>query len=127
MPPGDWCWPIAVSDGKPSSLILRTFGPDSRGLDFRLARGSTVRAAGAGEIVYAGSGLGGYAYLVIVRHGERFLSAYGFNGRLRVAEGEIAQVGEVIAVIDTMGIRGAGLHFEIRDHGAPIDPRLLLP
>ena len=71
--------------------------------------------------------MGGYAYLVILRHGTRYLSAYGFNGRLRVAEGQIAKVGERLADTEAIGSRGAVVHFEIRDRGAPIDPGQLLP
>ena len=122
-----WRWPVAAAPPAAKAQVVRVFGSESLGLDFRLAAGASVHAAAGGPVVYAGSGLGGYSYLVILRHGTRYLSAYGFNGHLRVAEGQIAKVGERLADIEAIGPRGALLHFEVRDHGAPIDPRLLLP
>lgn len=110
-----WRWPVAAPR-------VRGFGAGSIGIDFTPPAGAPVRAAADGEVVYAGSGLGGYQHLVILRHGVRFLSAYGFNGALAVAEGQRAKVGARLADIESIGQRQARLHFEIRDRGSPIDP-----
>jgi lipoprotein NlpD len=86
-----------------------------------------VRAAADGDVVYSGSGLIGYGQLIILKHNDTYLSAYGHNQTLRVAEGERVTSGEVIAL---MG-RGPGdrplLHFEIRLEGKPVDPVRYLP
>ncbi|MEM1432762.1 MAG: peptidoglycan DD-metalloendopeptidase family protein [Pseudomonadota bacterium] len=110
-----WRWPVAAPRA-------RGFGGGSIGIDFTPAAGAPVRAAADGEVVYAGSGLGGYQHLIILRHGSRFLSAYGFNGVLVVAEGDFAKVGARLADIESIGQRRERLHFEIRDRGSPIDP-----
>ena len=58
---------------------------------------SGFRAAAAGEIVYTGSGLMGYGQLVIIKHNEAYLSAYGHNDTLLVAEGQAVERGQAIA------------------------------
>ena len=105
---------------------MTAFGAKSKGIDVAGSVGDPVRAAAAGEVVYAGSGLRGYGNLVIVKHDEHTLSAYGYNGSLTVAEGERVRAGQQVA---KMGLRdGRGLvHFEIRRDGKPMDPATLLP
>jgi len=89
--------------------------------------GQPVRAAADGRVVYAGGGLIGYGQLIIVKHNDTYLSAYGHNASLLVREGQSIRQGQRIA---TMG-EGPGqkprLHFEIRQNGKPVDPRRYLP
>jgi lipoprotein NlpD len=115
-----WRWPVV-------GRVLREFGTNSPGIDFELADGATVRAAASGEVVYAGSGLGGYRRLAIVRHDARFLSAYSLNGDLDVAEGDRLVAGGRIGSPERARSGAAALHFEIRSHGDPVDPRRVLP
>ena len=85
-----------------------------------------MRAAADGRVVYAGSGLIGYGQLVIIKHNDTYLSAYGYNADLRVSQGQDVRRGQEIA---TMGVgpgREPRLHFEIRRNGVPIDPLPLL-
>jgi lipoprotein NlpD len=86
-----------------------------------------VGAAASGQVVYAGSGLKGYGNLIIVKHNEKYLSAYGFNRRLLVAEGDEVKRGQALAECG----RGADgvylLHFEIRQDGVAVDPIAYLP
>src|SRR3546814_2119229 len=89
--------------------------------------GQPVRAAAGGVVVYSGSGLVGYGELVIVKHDDEWLSAYGNNRARLVNEGQVVKAGQQIA---EMGRRGAArdmLHFEIRYSGKPSDPRAYLP
>ncbi len=111
-------WPVK---GKPS----REFGKGNKGLDFSLPRGAVVRAAASGRVVYAGTGLGGYTSIVIVRHGGGYLSAYSLNTAVSVKENDEIKVGARIAEIESTG-RAAKLHFEIRRDGEPISPRSVL-
>lgn len=89
--------------------------------------GQAITAAASGRVVYAGGGLIGYGKLIIVKHNDTYLSAYGYNASLLVREGEEIKKGQRIA---TMG-EGPGqeprLHFEIRRNGKPVDPRRYLP
>jgi lipoprotein NlpD len=89
--------------------------------------GSPVRASRGGEVVYSGNGLVGYGELIIIKHDDRYLSAYGFNQSRLVAEGEAVNAGQVIARMGTGPDNQAMLHFEVRDRGKPIDPIRVLP
>jgi len=89
--------------------------------------GQEIRAAAAGRVVYTGGGLLGYGQLVIVKHNDTLLSAYGHTQTVRVREQEMVQAGQPIA---TMGAGPNGspmLYFEIRVNGRPTDPTPLLP
>jgi lipoprotein NlpD len=86
-----------------------------------------IRSAAAGKVVYTGSGLRAYGLLVIVKHDDTWLSAYGYNQDVLVHEGDPVQEGQVLA---HMGEGPGGtpmLYFEIRSQGRPVDPLKLLP
>jgi lipoprotein NlpD len=89
--------------------------------------GQVVRAACSGRVVYTGSGLRGYGNLVIIKHGENWLSAYAHNSELLVREGEDVIGGQVIAHMGTGPHEVAALYFEIRLNGKPVDPLPYLP
>lgn len=98
-----------------------------QGLDIGGRLGDPVRAAANGRVVYAGSGLIGYGKLIIIKHNDTFLSAYGHNRTMTVKEGDPVKVGQKIAEIG----EGPGdkplLHFEIRVNGKPVNPARYLP
>lgn len=120
-----WSWPAR---GK---LVVK-FSPDrpmQKGVDIAGSLGEPVRAAAAGRVVYSGDGLIGYGNLIIIKHNEHYLSAYGYNRTLLVKEGEEVTRGQEIA---EMGTAGSGhkdikLHFEIRRDGDPVNPLNYLP
>ncbi|MES1944195.1 peptidase M23B [Salinisphaera sp. PC39] len=118
----DWRWPVG---GK----VLRGYSGSHarRGIDIAGSMGDAVRAAAPGRVVYSGSGLKGYGNLVIIKHDDRFLSAYGFNRRLRVGQGETVGAGQHIADVGLGPENRAMLYFEIRRDGEPVDPQRLLP
>lgn len=118
-----WIWP---ADGR----LLRSFkagDPTRNGIDIAATEGAPVRAAGGGDVVYSGNGLIGYGELVIVKHGERMLSAYAHNRRRLVAEGDRVSQGQKIAEVGRNGQSESVLHFEIRRDGKPVDPLDYLP
>ena len=114
-----WTWP---AKGK----VVTAFGTQSKGIDIAGEIGAPVRAGAAGEVVYAGSGLRGYGNLVIIKHDEHTLSAYGHNRALLVEEGEQVKGGQTVARMGKRGSRSL-VHFEIRRDGKPQDPVPLLP
>ena len=89
-------------------------------------RGQPVLAAAPGKVVYSGSGLKGYGKLVIVQHDQTYLSAYGHNAALLVAEGDSVRAGQRIATMGETASQRPRLHFEIRRNGQPVDPLPLL-
>ncbi len=118
-----WHWP---ADGSLLSTYVAS-DPTRQGLDIGGRRGTPVRAAANGVVVYSGSGLVGYGELVIVKHSDIYLSAYGHNDARLVKEGEQVTAGQQIATMGSSGTSRTELHFEIRKHGQPIDPMGFLP
>lgn len=114
-----WVWPLSQ---RPSS----EFGSGSKGMDFNVSSAQSVKSASAGQVVYAGSGIGGFAKLVIVRHSESLLSAYSFNGEARVQESQRVIAGETLAEVTPRGRAKQVLHFEIRRDGEPVNPRSVI-
>ncbi len=116
---GSWRWPTSGS-------VQKGFGNGNKGVDFRLEPGHPVTAAGAGEVVYAGNGLGGFRHLVIVKHDQRFLSAYSLNRPIVVKEGQAIAAGGMIADREAAGAAVGTLRFEIRRDGQPVDPTAII-
>jgi len=119
---GRWEWPTR---GK----VARGFTGDgsSKGIDISGDTGQIVVASAGGKVVYSGSALKGYGELVIIKHDEQYLSAYGYNRRRLVEEGQQVLAGQPIAELGLGPEQRPLLHFEIRDRGRPIDPLPLLP
>ncbi len=110
--------------------MIAGFGTNSatgKGIDIDGIVGDDVRAAAAGKVVYAGSGLIGYGKIIIIKHSEEFLSAYGHNDELFVSEGEQVKQGERIATLGRGPESRPLLHFEIRINGKAVDPLQYLP
>ncbi len=114
-------WPIR-------GTVLSGFGrkPDGSrndGINIAARTGDEVRAAAAGQVVYAGSELAGYGQLVLLRHDGGFVTAYAHNSRLMVREGDQVTRGQVIAAAGSSGtVEVAQVHFEIRRGVNPEDP-----
>ena len=118
-----WRWP---ADGQ----VVGRFVPgdaSKQGVDIAGSSGQPVRAAGDGVVVYSGGGLVGYGELVIIKHNEAWLSAYGHNRKRLVNEGQNVKAGQQIAEMGRSGTARDMLHFEIRYNGKPVDPLLYLP
>ncbi|MES2106800.1 MAG: peptidoglycan DD-metalloendopeptidase family protein [Pseudomonadota bacterium] len=117
----DWMWP---SDGK----VIATFDESkNKGLDISGKLGQAVLAAGAGKVMYAGSGIRGYGNLVIIKHSSNLLSAYAHNKTILVKEGDAISKGQKIAEMGSSDSDAVKLHFEIRQQGKPVDPSKFLP
>lgn len=97
------------------------------GLQIGGKRGDPVRAAASGTVVYSGDGLVGYGELIIIKHSDNYLSAYGHNSRRLVKEGEHVKAGQVIADMGSTGAPRVELEFQIRRRGKPVDPMHYLP
>ncbi|MCG2583127.1 peptidoglycan DD-metalloendopeptidase family protein [Massilia sp. TS11] len=116
-----WSWP---ADGR----IVATFDEGkNKGIDIAGKPGQQVLAAGAGKVMYAGSGIRGYGNLVIVKHSNNLLSAYAHNRAILVKEGQSVAKGQLIAEMGDSDTDAVKLHFEIRQQGKPVDPSKFLP
>jgi murein DD-endopeptidase MepM/ murein hydrolase activator NlpD len=93
------------------------------GINISVPAGTSVRAAESGTVVYSGDGLKGYGNLVLIKHPNGFVTAYGNNGELDVKRGETVKRGQVIAKSgDTGNVNSPQLHFELRKGSTPVDP-----
>lgn len=118
-----WVWP---SNGK----VIERFSSNrglNKGIDINGNLGDSVLASAAGWVVYSGEGLRGYGKLIIIKHNEKYLSAYAHNSKLFVVEGDSVKVSQKIAEMGSTGTDSVKLHFEIRDDGKPVDPLTYLP
>jgi lipoprotein NlpD len=119
----NWRWP---SRGEITKTYLAS-DPTRKGINISGRIGQPVLAASGGKIVYSGSGLLGYGRLIIIKHNERFLSAYAHNRKLLVKEGAQVKQGQQVAEMGQSGTDSVNLHFEIRRDGKPVDPLHYLP
>lgn len=118
----NWLWP---TEG--AAVAVSHTATGSQGLTIAGREGQVVRAAAPGKVVYLGSGLRGFGQLLIIKHTDVFLSAYGHNRALSVREGDQVAAGQPIAEMGLGPSRKPMLYFEIRYNGRPVDPRLYLP
>jgi lipoprotein NlpD len=117
-----WRWP---AKGK----VVQQFRPVSggnKGINISGKVGEPIIAAAAGKVVYCGASLPGYGNLIIIKHNDRYLSAYANNKVLLVKEGQIVTAGQVIAQMGAGSDGRPELHFEVRMNGKPVNPLGLL-
>ena len=118
-----WQWPT-------QGEIIGRFVVDDKtrqGINIAGKPGQEIHAAADGVVVYSGTGLIGYGELLIVKHGNEWISAYAHNSKRLVAEGVKVKAGQHIADMGDTGSISTMLHFEIRRNGKPVDPLLYLP
>jgi len=118
---GRLAWPVP---GKIAARFgeVRAGGVRWNGLVIATERGTPVRAVYQGRVAYADV-LPGLGLLLIVDHGNGYLSLYGHNDRLYQAAGAVVKAGDVIAAAGDSGGRAQPeLYFEIRRSGKPVDP-----
>ena len=100
--------------------IVKNYNPNNlqKGIEIQANSGAPVKPAAHGVVVYAGDGLRDYGKLVIIKHSDYLLSAYGHNQKLLVSEGQVVDGSKIISKLGTSG----RLYFEIRKDGKPINP-----
>ena len=115
-------WPV-------SGKVLARYGSPRnlgklkwQGIVISSPTGNEVKATASGQVVFA-DWLRGFGLLIIIDHGEQYMTLYGNNESLLYDAGDYVAAGDVIAQSGEQGIRGlAGLYFEIRHRGSPTNP-----
>jgi len=119
-------WPGTVRWQRPATgKVVKKFDRrrnDAKGVDIAGKLGDSILASASGKVVYSGDGLISYGKLIIIKHNETFLSAYAYNHKLLVKEGDIVKAGQKIAEMGRKDRSTPRLHFEIRKNGKPVDP-----
>ncbi|GGD87154.1 hypothetical protein GCM10011390_02290 [Aureimonas endophytica] len=114
-------WPV-------QGRVLKRFGEKdgarrSDGLDISVPRGTAVKAAENGVVIYAGDGLKEFGNTVLVKHDNGLVTVYGHADDLKVKRGETVKRGQEIATAGMSGdAQSPMLHFEVRKNSAPVDP-----
>jgi murein DD-endopeptidase MepM/ murein hydrolase activator NlpD len=122
----DFIWPV-------SGNVSRSYGQGddgarSDGVNIDVPRGTPVKAAASGEVVYAGDELVGFGNLVLIRHSGGWITAYAYSDALKVKEGDMVSQGQAIATSGATGNAGSPqVHFELRKGKEPVDPADYLP
>lgn len=129
---GRFIWPL-------QGEIISDFGPKGTGqrndgINVRTSTGEAVRAAAAGDVVYAGDQVPGFGNLVLIKHADGWVTAYGHLSRVDVKmQQKITQGQQIGQAGASGGVSEPQLHFEVRyaptpqDRARPIDPKLVLP
>ncbi|MBY0272970.1 MAG: peptidoglycan DD-metalloendopeptidase family protein [Alphaproteobacteria bacterium] len=114
-----FAWPV-------QGEILKKFAPGGKndGINIKVAKGTPVKAAATGTVMYAGSELKGFGNLLLLKHQDGWVTAYAHNSELLVKKGEKVKQGQEIAKSGTPegDAEQPQLHFEIRKVKQPIDP-----
>ena len=118
-----WIWPARGKVVAPYSLSEG----GNKGIDIAAARGTPVYASGAGKVVYVGNQLRGYGNLIMIKHGEDYITAYAHNDTMLVNNGQNVKAGQKIATMGSTGTDTVKLHFQIRYKATAIDPQRYLP
>jgi murein DD-endopeptidase MepM/ murein hydrolase activator NlpD len=119
---GRFSWPL-------TGTVAERFGPAgegriNRGIEILAPSGSEIRAAADGTVAFVGNGgSAGYGGLILLRHGDGWISAYGRAAQATVARGQTVEAGQTIGSIGDE----AKLHFELRRNRVAVDPSKFLP
>lgn len=115
-------WPVR---GK----VLAEFGPAGKGqhndgINIAVAEGTPVRAAEHGVVAYSGNELRGFGNLLLIKHENGWMTAYGHNQTLLVKRGDTVTRGQVIANAGATGnVTEPQVHFELRKGSKVVDPK----
>jgi septal ring factor EnvC (AmiA/AmiB activator) len=118
-------WPVK---GK----VMARFGTDRpergvwRGVLLRATEGASVQVVASGTVIYA-NWLRGFGNLIIIDHGQQYLTVYAYNQSLLKQVGDTVKTGETIALAGSTGGQvDSALYFEVRHRGSAVDPVQLL-
>ena len=110
---GRFIWPVRGEIISPFGV--KGVGRRNDGVDVRAPQGSLVRAAAAGEVVYAGDQVPGFGNLVLVKHADGWVTAYAHLDKVSVQMRQTVTQGQELGQVgQTGGVTEPQLHFEIR-------------
>lgn len=121
-----FAWPV-------NGTIISRFGTIGKGrsndgINIKAPLGTTVKAADAGKVAYAGNELKGFGNLILIQHNDGWITAYAHNSKFLVKKGQQVQKGTPIAQVGSSGgVNTPQLHFEVRAGKKPVNPILYLP
>lgn len=118
-------WP--VKGPTLSNYGQKTDGLRNDGINIGALAGTPVEAAADGEVVYAGNAVEGFGKMILLKHKNNVVTAYGHLSRMDVAKGQIIKAGEIIGGVGESGsVTAPQLHFQIRQGGKILNPAQFL-
>ncbi len=120
---GTFGWPVHGN-------VITRFGPVSegeinQGIEIATAAAAPIRASSDGIVAFVGNNVANFGGMILIKHGDGWITAYGRAARTTVTRGQSVKRGDII------GTTGFGsepkLHFEIRQRRTPVDPMSKLP
>ena len=115
----DMQWPVENGN----SNVIQTYdGAGSKGIDIRGEQGQPIKAAAAGEVLYAGEEVRGYGKLILISHNTATITAYAHNDTILVQKGQSVTAGQQIATMGSSDTDIFKLHFEVRINGKAVNP-----
>ncbi|MFA5591852.1 MAG: LysM peptidoglycan-binding domain-containing M23 family metallopeptidase [Micavibrio sp.] len=112
--------------------VISAYGPKADGLhndgiNIRAARGTSVRAAENGVVAYVGNEMAGYGNLILIRHADRWMTAYAHMDKTLVKKNDVVKAGQAIGTVGSTGqVSAPQLHFEIRQGTKAVNPNSFL-
>jgi lipoprotein NlpD len=119
--------PIHFSWPAHGAVVARFEAGKSKGIVIAGSPGEAVTAAADGRVVYVGTAIPEYGPLIVIKHNDNLVSAYGHAGKLLVNEGDAVRAGQQIGEMATDASGRGTIEFEIRRDGTPVDPLNYLP
>lgn len=120
--PSNFAWPLPFKGETTLSFNQVINGAKNDGININVPRGTPVNAIGDGTIVHA-SPVKGFGNLVLIKHNETWMSAYGHMDKILVKQGSKIKKGQKIGTVGQTGyVKTPQLHFELRQASKPVDP-----
>jgi murein DD-endopeptidase MepM/ murein hydrolase activator NlpD len=114
-------WPVT---GK---ILVNFAASNDTGINIAAPLGAPVKATENGTVIYVGNGVEGYGNLILIRHGNGYVSAYANLKDTSVAKGTVVARGDTIGTVgETGSVSSPQLHFELRKGATPVNPVPLL-
>jgi murein DD-endopeptidase MepM/ murein hydrolase activator NlpD len=106
-----------------SGFGTKPSGEKNDGINLAVPEGTSVKAAEAGTVIYAGNELEGYGNLVLIRHADGWVSAYAHNSAIKVKRNDQVRRGQTVATAGATGsVSSPQVHFELRKGPKPVNP-----
>jgi murein DD-endopeptidase MepM/ murein hydrolase activator NlpD len=122
-----FAWPLQGKVRR-GFIAASTTGTGHDGIDILAPKGTAVRAAAAGKVIFAGQGPDEYGLTVIIWHSGRWTTTYSYLDKITVKVGDSVKAGERIGLVGQTGLaEEPQLHFEVRRNKLPQDPARYLP
>jgi murein DD-endopeptidase MepM/ murein hydrolase activator NlpD len=122
-------WPVkGTISSRFGSRYLRGRGRHfHEGIDIAARKGTPVKSARSGHVVYATNKISGYGNMVIVQHADSFSTVYAHLTKILVKKGQFVSRSQLVGTVGRTGrSTGHHLHFEVRSSRRPIDPMPVL-